>query len=76
MTMPLAHPTSPAPRRAQATTALGYGAQSPAGAANDARCPPTPMGDNAVARVSAAVAAAVLAVTWLEAIARIAALYG
>jgi len=76
MTMPLAHPTSPAHAQAQATTALGYAAQPPAGAANDARCPPTPMGDDAVARVSAAVAAAVVAVTWLEAIARIAALYG
>jgi hypothetical protein len=74
--MPLAHPTSAGLGPRTATTALGYADQPLAGAANDARCPPTPMGDDAVARVSAAVAAAVVAVTWLEAIARIAALYG
>jgi hypothetical protein len=74
--MPLAHPTAPIPKRPHATTALGYAAPPPSPAANEPRWSPTPTGDDAVVRVAAAATAAVLAVVWLEAIARIAALYG
>ena len=76
MTMPLALPTSPPVARPRATTAPGYAANAPMRAVNDERCSLGTPRDEAFVRGAAAAASLLFAVAWLDAIARIAALYG
>ena len=76
MTIPLAHSTSPALARPRATTALGYVPRPSLPAANETRSPLGTARDEAFVRGAAAAVSLAVAVAWLDAIARIAALYG
>ena len=76
MTMPLAHPAPAVPARPSSTTAPGYAACTTGPAANEARRPVRLPRDDAFLRAAAAAASAVGSIAWLDAIARIAALYG
>lgn len=76
MTIPLAHPAPPATSGPRATTALGYASRPSPPAANEARVTLRTPRDERVVRGAAAAASLLAAVAWLDAIARIAALYG